>query len=442
MNTQMLLRTFVLLWAVFSGSAIAQVPYWRTTVDRVTVVANGNARRSVELATQFLAFERILQNLANLDPGSEPLPVAIYVLYGRDAQRYFYSDEDVRRQEAQNLTIYSKTLPGKDFNILALVDEGGIEEPWQSVLLLHAQGILAYGATRNYPMWYQLGVSNILNGLLIERNGSVLLNREQPFEPTDDRDSVKRVKYSLEALLDADGRDFSNSTGDIREFVRRAREWAQFSLLTTPQRLESFMQLAKLMRQGIPSSEAIPEAFGVSLSELSAEFDSRRWRKDAKYKLPAPDNLPMVGEASRIDAVELKALFEYYMYGAAPSAPDKIKSTVERVDAKFFGVLAMFGAIAVMAMAPWLDTSSVRSGRYRPMFKWWFALLCIDFVVLMWVGAMPTDGIYPWISLIASFYWFGYFLVILPLLGVFEKPLPQPATIEDDFKSHYANPAE
>jgi ubiquinol-cytochrome c reductase cytochrome b subunit len=35
----------------------------------------------------------------------------------------------------------------------------------------------------------------------------------------------------------------------------------------------------------------------------------------------------------------------------------------------------MFGAIVVMALVPWLDTSSVRSGRYRPMFKWWFALL-------------------------------------------------------------------
>ena len=112
------------------------------------------------------------------------------------------------------------------------------------------------------------------------------------------------------------------------------------------------------------------------------------------------------------------------------------------IDAKFFGVLAMFGAIAVMALVPWLDTSSVRSGRYRPKFKAWFYLLCIDFVVLMWVGAMPTDGIYPYISLIAATYWFAYFLVILPLLGVLEKPLPQPATIEEDFKSHYANPAE
>jgi ubiquinol-cytochrome c reductase cytochrome b subunit len=107
------------------------------------------------------------------------------------------------------------------------------------------------------------------------------------------------------------------------------------------------------------------------------------------------------------------------------------------IDAKFFGVLAMFGAIVVMALAPWLDTSSVRSGRYRPMFKWWFWLFVVNFFVLMWAGAMPAEGIYPYIALIGSAYWFAYFLVILPLLGVIEKPLPQPATIEEDFNEHY-----
>ena len=112
------------------------------------------------------------------------------------------------------------------------------------------------------------------------------------------------------------------------------------------------------------------------------------------------------------------------------------------VDAKFFGVVAMFAAIAVMAMAPWLDTSSVRSGRYRPKFKAWFALLVIDFVVLMWVGSQPANELNGWISLIATTYWFAYFLAILPLLGLFEKPMPTPATIEEDFNSHYAAPAE
>ncbi len=115
------------------------------------------------------------------------------------------------------------------------------------------------------------------------------------------------------------------------------------------------------------------------------------------------------------------------------------------VDAKFFGVLAMFGAIAVLALAPWLDTSSVRSGQYRPMFRWWFYLLIIDFVVLMWVGSQTPTELTSWISLVASAYWFAYFLVVLPLLGIIEKPLPQPATIEDDFNAHYganSHPAE
>lgn len=120
------------------------------------------------------------------------------------------------------------------------------------------------------------------------------------------------------------------------------------------------------------------------------------------------------------------------------------------VDAKFFGVLAMFGAIAVMALAPWLDTSTVRSGRFRPMFKWWFGILVADFIFLMWLGARPAAEPYATLSLIGATYWFAYFLVILPLLGVLEKPLTPPATIEDDFNAKYgklgaadaANPAE
>jgi len=105
------------------------------------------------------------------------------------------------------------------------------------------------------------------------------------------------------------------------------------------------------------------------------------------------------------------------------------------IDAKFFGVLAMFGAIAVMALTPWLDTSSVRSGRNRPMFKSFFWLLVVDFIILMWVGAMPAEPPYSTISLIASAYWFAYYLVILPLLGVLERPLAPPTSIEADFKA-------
>ena len=97
------------------------------------------------------------------------------------------------------------------------------------------------------------------------------------------------------------------------------------------------------------------------------------------------------------------------------------------------------------ALVPWLDTSSVRSGQYRPMFKWWFRLLIVDFVVLMWVGGQTPTVLTGWISLIAATYWFAYFLVVLPLLGVIEKPTAPPVTIEDDFNAHYganSHPAE
>lgn len=111
------------------------------------------------------------------------------------------------------------------------------------------------------------------------------------------------------------------------------------------------------------------------------------------------------------------------------------------IDAKFFGVLAMFGSILVMALVPWLDTSKVRSGRYRPMFKWWFWLLVLDFVVLMWAGSQKPEGIAPTLSLIGAGYWFAYFLVILPILGLVEKPRPMPKTIEEDFIAHYPEAA-
>ncbi len=107
------------------------------------------------------------------------------------------------------------------------------------------------------------------------------------------------------------------------------------------------------------------------------------------------------------------------------------------IDSKLGGVLVMFGAIALLALAPWLDTSRVRSGRYRPKFKGFFALLVVDFMVLMWVGGQPAEQPYIIIGQLATLYWFAYFLVILPVLGVIEEPEAQPASIEADFAASH-----
>ncbi|MEM0978453.1 MAG: cytochrome b N-terminal domain-containing protein [Pseudomonadota bacterium] len=112
------------------------------------------------------------------------------------------------------------------------------------------------------------------------------------------------------------------------------------------------------------------------------------------------------------------------------------------LEAAFLGVLAMFGSIAVMFVVPWLDTSPVRSGRYRPLFKWAFWLFVFNFFVLMWAGGQPAEGLVPKISLIGTIYWFAYFLVILPVLGWVEKPLPVPETIEDDFNTKLGKEAK
>ena len=50
---------------------------------------------------------------------------------------------------------------------------------------------------------------------------------------------------------------------------------------------------------------------------------------------------------------------------------------------------------------------------------------------------MPAEEPYSTISLIASAYWFGYFLIVLPVLGITETPRQQPDTIEQDFNNNY-----
>jgi len=104
-------------------------------------------------------------------------------------------------------------------------------------------------------------------------------------------------------------------------------------------------------------------------------------------------------------------------------------AVLRAVPDKLGGVLLMFGSIAVLFILPWLDTSPVRSMRFRPLAKWLLILWGLNFLVLMWAGGKPAEGIYVTISRIATAYYFAYFLVVLPLLGRLERPLKLPESI-------------
>ena len=96
---------------------------------------------------------------------------------------------------------------------------------------------------------------------------------------------------------------------------------------------------------------------------------------------------------------------------------------------KLGGVIAMFSAIFVLFLLPWLDTSKVRSATFRPIYKILFWIFLIDAVILGWVGSKPAEGIFIIISRVATFYYFLHFLILLPLLGKFEKNRPLPESI-------------
>lgn len=98
---------------------------------------------------------------------------------------------------------------------------------------------------------------------------------------------------------------------------------------------------------------------------------------------------------------------------------------------KLGGVLLMFASIFVLVVLPWLDSSPVRSMRFRPIAKWFLFLWVIAVFVLGYVGAMPAEEPYVLIGQVATIYYFAYFLLVLPLLGKFERPKPLPNSIAE-----------
>jgi ubiquinol-cytochrome c reductase cytochrome b subunit len=99
------------------------------------------------------------------------------------------------------------------------------------------------------------------------------------------------------------------------------------------------------------------------------------------------------------------------------------------VPSKLGGVILMFGSIAILFVLPWLDTSPVRSAKFRPIYR----ILMMVFVVVVFllgiVGGKPPEGVWVIVGQLCTVYYFLHFLVILPILGKLERPLPLPESI-------------
>jgi ubiquinol-cytochrome c reductase cytochrome b subunit len=107
---------------------------------------------------------------------------------------------------------------------------------------------------------------------------------------------------------------------------------------------------------------------------------------------------------------------------------------------KLGGVICMFGSIALLFVLPWLDTSRVRSCKFRPVYKWFVFVLVIDMLTLGYCGAHSPDaaldlGLFaiPLLAVarVGTLYYFFHFVILLPVLGKIERPLPLPPSIAD-----------
>ena len=90
---------------------------------------------------------------------------------------------------------------------------------------------------------------------------------------------------------------------------------------------------------------------------------------------------------------------------------------------QLLGVLALFGSLLVLFVMPHVHTCLIRSNQFRPISKVFFWLLVGDFLVLTYIGACVPEEPFVTIGQVASVFYFAYFLVFTPLIGLLENKL-------------------
>jgi ubiquinol-cytochrome c reductase cytochrome b subunit len=134
----------------------------------------------------------------------------------------------------------------------------------------------------------------------------------------------------------------------------------------------------------------------------------------------------VAGVALTVLKSKLAAIFKLVLIAVAAGAI----ASMLLIDAKFWGVVVMGGAVVILFFLPWLDYSEVKSIRYRPSWnKYLYGAFVINFLVLGYLGVQPPSAIGERISQIGTLFYFGFF-ILMPWwskLGTF-KPVPSRVT--------------
>jgi ubiquinol-cytochrome c reductase cytochrome b subunit len=101
---------------------------------------------------------------------------------------------------------------------------------------------------------------------------------------------------------------------------------------------------------------------------------------------------------------------------------------------KLLGVVAMFGSLLILLILPLTDLSRIRGNQFRPAMKFAFWFFVVDFIILMWIGSQHPESPYLEIGQFATAFYFAWFLVIVPMIGIAENTLLDVATSDKTTK--------
>ena len=95
---------------------------------------------------------------------------------------------------------------------------------------------------------------------------------------------------------------------------------------------------------------------------------------------------------------------------------------------KLLGVVAMFGSLLILLILPLTDLSRIRGSQFRPLMRFANWLFVVNFFILMWIGACHPETPYIEIGQASTVFYFAYFLIIVPIIGIIENTAMDVAT--------------